>query len=98
MASKLVYIKGQILEFAKSRAMRNFEWAKNFRFWQFFKSNFDFTNWKKFYKLVNFKIGKIGNLLFFYFGKFEKFHILFNFENHQNLTIFKTMKISKISN
>ena len=40
-ASKLIYIKRQILELSKSRTVQNIEWANNFKIFQFLELNCD---------------------------------------------------------
>ena len=53
-ASKLIYIKEQMWELVKSRAVWNIEGTNNFKICKFFEPNFDFSNWKKSIKLLIF--------------------------------------------
>ena len=72
--SKLIYIKGQIWELAKSRAMQNFEWGEQFQNFTIFKIKFSFSKLEIFLiNLLLVQIIKLGNLLIFRFGKFQKF-------------------------
>ena len=83
-APKLIYIEGRIWELAKSRAVRNFEWANNFEIWQFLNSIYHISNSKK---ILFWLFSKLWNYKICWFATLE------NCKNFQNFTILKIIKI-----
>ena len=94
----MIYIKRQIWELAKLRAMRNIEWQKQFQNFQFLEPNLDFRNWKTYRSLLIFKVQQFQK---FAIGKFQECPIwkiskIVYLENSKNLQLWKFANMSNL--